>query len=79
MSDTKFCAYCRLTKLNVGFKAIVHPGTGSRRYQCPTCQEVRKKPRTELEKLAETDAKARGKAQSELLKKIREERRKSEP
>jgi hypothetical protein len=48
----KFCAYCRNWHPPVGFKTIVHVGSGSRRAMCPTCQNIRKKPREELEKLA---------------------------
>ena len=48
---TKFCHYCRLTKDDMGFKKVPH-ATNTPRFMCPSCQDMRAKPREELERLA---------------------------
>ena len=50
----RYCPYCVRFRHDEGFKQIVHPQTGSKRGMCPSCQEMRKKPRSTLIALAET-------------------------
>lgn len=47
--------YCRNWKEDFGFKQVVHSNSGTRRGMCPGCQEMRKKPHSELIALAERD------------------------
>lgn len=75
---TRFCPYCRNHKNDEGFKPIFHFATRSKRLQCPSCQEMRKRPRTELEQLAELEGKARRNAISIATKRGIEERRKKQ-
>jgi hypothetical protein len=50
--QVKFCQYCRRDKPREGFRLIPHL-SGSPRAQCADCQEIRKRPRSELVELAE--------------------------
>jgi len=57
----RYCLYCMKQKPEEGFKEVLHAATRSVRGQCLDCQEKRKKPRTELEKLAKAESKERKK------------------
>lgn len=48
----RFCMYCSKWRDPAGFKTIFHLKSGSKRGMCEPCQEMRKRPRDELEKLA---------------------------
>jgi len=54
-----FCAYCRTFKPGKGFKVISHLTSNTTRRMCPSCQEVRTKPRSELQRLADKEKTAR--------------------
>lgn len=75
---TRFCPYCQQHKDDVGFKAIFHLATQSKRMQCPSCQATRKKPRETLITLAKQDGEARRQQISEATKRGIEQRRKNE-
>lgn len=64
MNRTRYCAYCRRHQDDVGFKLIPHVESGTRRSMCASCQEIRRKPRTELQRLAEQERAARKGASS---------------
>lgn len=51
----RYCMYGRHFKPVEGFITIRHEASGTQRGMCTTCQEVRKKPRAELEALAARD------------------------
>lgn len=57
----RFCPYCRTFRADFGFVKVRHPVNGSSRHMCPPCQEIRKKPREELEALAKRDSDERNK------------------
>lgn len=44
----RFCPYCRCFKEDERFKPVFHLGTQSKRMQCFSCQQTRKRPRNEL-------------------------------
>lgn len=75
----RYCAYCRVTRDDVGFKTVFHPASGTSRAQCSPCQEMRKRPREELDQRAKQDAAARAAANSEFQKSLAAERRKKLP
>jgi len=51
----RYCPYCVRFRHDEGFKQIVHPQTGSQRGMCPSCQTMRKRPRSDLVALAARD------------------------
>lgn len=55
----KYCAYCRLHRPDQGFKLVFHSSSNTRRAMCPPCQDIRKRPRSELRELAEQERQAR--------------------
>lgn len=52
MSATRFCGHCQTFKPREGFDLLVTP-SGVRRAMCQACQEIRKRPRSELQALAD--------------------------
>lgn len=78
MSKQRFCMYCQHFKKDEGFKFIVHPKTGSKRGQCPSCQERRKLPRETLNDLAKQEAEARRVRAAEIAAEAAERKRKNE-
>lgn len=57
----RFCPYCRIFRVDLGFVKVRHPSNGSSRSMCEPCQTIRKKPREELEALAKRDSDERNK------------------
>lgn len=55
----KYCAYCRCYRDDHGFKEVKHKASNTRRAMCPPCQELRTRPRTELQALAEREREER--------------------
>jgi hypothetical protein len=55
----KFCGYCNRFKDGLGFRTILNIRNKSKRGMCPSCQEIRKRPREELEALAKRDSEER--------------------
>lgn len=74
----RFCPYCRTFRDDVDFKFVIHVKTGSKRGQCTPCQEMRKRPREELQKLAQEDADSRRQTQSLAAKVAIEKKRKGD-
>lgn len=77
MSAQRYCGYCRSFKPDEGFKFVLHVNTGSKRGQCPPCQELRKKPRSDLEAMARREQELRSKTLSEAAKRSAAERKKN--
>jgi hypothetical protein len=75
---TRFCAYCRQFKPDTGFKFVVHAQTLSKRGQCGSCQETRKKPREELNEMARKEVAARRAAQSAAARAAHEKARRED-
>lgn len=78
MKGGRFCIYCRRTKVDQGFKMIPNSAKGSAGAQCPACQDIRKKPRVELEALAKRESQERSARASRVAKQAAAERRKNE-
>ena len=78
MNRTRYCAYCQCHKPDEGFKFILHPASNSKRAQCGLCQARRKLPRSELNRLAAEEVKAKRLQASENMKSILERKRKGE-
>ena len=57
----RYCMYCLKFRQNQGFKLIPHPQTKSTRGMCPVCQEMRKRPQSELQALAHKEREERKK------------------
>jgi hypothetical protein len=55
----RYCPYCMKGREDKGFKVVFHAGSKTRRVMCQVCQELRKKPRSELELLAQKEKKER--------------------
>lgn len=64
----RFCPYCQCFRKDEGFKIILHPTTGTKRGQCPGCQERRKRPRGELVELALRDQREKEQARKRKKK-----------
>lgn len=76
-----YCAYCRTRKPSDGFKVITHLLSGTKRMQCPACNEVRKRPEA-LEAKVQADSVTRASEQatrSLLAKEAKTTRRKTNP
>lgn len=54
-----FCAYCRTFKPGAGFKVVPHLQSKTTRRMCPTCQDMRSKPRQELDRIARQESASR--------------------
>lgn len=76
-----YCHYCRTRKPSEGFKVITHLLSGTKRLQCPTCNEVRKSPEAmEAKVKADTVVRANEQATRSLLaKEAKTTRRKTNP
>lgn len=70
--------YCQCFRKDEGFIFIVHQKTGSKRGQCPPCQEKRKLPRSELDRQAKQDVEARRARAVQVAKEAEERKRKNE-
>lgn len=76
-----YCHYCRTRKPSEGFKVITHLLSGTKRLQCPSCNEVRKSPEAmEAKVKADTVVRANEQATRSLLaKEAKTTRRKANP
>ncbi len=61
----RFCPYCRVFKEDERFKPVFHFSSQTKRLQCFSCQQTRKRPRPELVQEAAQEGAARRKAISE--------------
>lgn len=76
-----YCHYCRMRKPSEGFKVITHLLSGTKRLQCPNCNEVRKSPEA-MEAKVKADNVTRASEQatrSLLAKEAKTTRRKAIP
>lgn len=61
----RFCPYCRCFKEDERFKPVFHFATQSKRMQCFSCQQTRRRPRNELALEASEESAARRKSIAE--------------
>lgn len=77
---TVYCHYCRKHKTSFGFKVLIDPIHGNKRYRCPECHEVRVDPDAREAK-TKRDTETRQGAQATrilLSKQAREAKRRKE-
>lgn len=61
----RFCPYCRVFKEDERFRPVFHFSSQTKRLQCFSCQQTRKRPRPELVLEAAQEGAARRKSISE--------------
>lgn len=77
MTEKRFCQYCWRLKPDEGFKFILNVKSASRSAQCPACQDLRKKPRVELEEMARKEVAAKARENSRLALQREERKRRN--
>ena len=69
----RFCPYCRVFKEDERFRPVFHFSSQTKRLQCFSCQQTRKRPRPELVLEAAQEGAARRKSISEATSRGRAE------